>query len=260
MPTLNNRLIIIGNYLLRSLLFTVLAMHHQACFAQQETSGTVSAISNEAFISIEGDKNNYELSDIYIPSPIPENTVLKMQELAVGKECTISYASPKPNRHGNFYTTLIPKGSNKSLQEILLENGLALVYFLDYPASYTNLFAAEAKARKAKLGIWKDKNSIAKNSNDITYTYKEHLSKFIIIEGVVTNIHTSKKNTYLNFGDNWKNDFSVQIENKTLKKFPGFAEGLKGKKVSVRGWLEDYNGPFMKIYQTGNIKILELSN
>jgi hypothetical protein len=83
------------------------------------------------------------------------------------------------------------------------------------------------------------------------------LGKFIIVSGVVDNIYTSKKDTYINFGKDWHTDFSVQIENKLLKKQPEFSvEKVTGKKISVRGWLEYYNGPFMKIYNIANIQII----
>jgi micrococcal nuclease len=216
----------------------------------------VKSISDKMIILVQDSDITYELSDTYIPTLILPETVKKANELADGKEFTFSNRNQNPGRHGSFYTTPIRIGTKKSLQEMLLENGLALVYFLDSPTNSTLLFAAEERARKLKLGIWKDGN-LKTDNTALTNGYKQSLGKFIIVSGIVNNTYISKKNTYINFGKDWKTDFTVQLENKILKRFPEFsAEKLKGKKISVRGWLEDYNGPFMKIYHPVNIQII----
>ena len=55
---------------------------------------------------------------------------------------------------------------------------------------------------------------------------------------------------YLNFGNNWRDDFTVSVSALNLRKFTKRKIDLKkwnGKKIRVRGWLRSYNGPFMEI-------------
>ena len=66
------------------------------------------------------------------------------------------------------------------------------------------------------------------------------------ITGVIHGIKESKKVTYINFDEDWKTDFTVLIDKKD---WPGFASlNLKaGDRVTVRGWVESYYGPMIKI-------------
>jgi endonuclease YncB( thermonuclease family) len=55
------------------------------------------------------------------------NATKKANEFTLGKKIDITYTSLVPNRHNNFLAIVISE--NKSLQEVLIENGLAFLYF-----------------------------------------------------------------------------------------------------------------------------------
>ena len=69
----------------------------------------------------------------------------------------------------------------------------------------------------------------------------------------------SKNKIYLNFGDNWRTDFTIMITPAIRKKM--IAQGhdplsLQGVKVRVRGWLENYNGPNIELIHPAWLEVL----
>ncbi len=218
-------------------------------------SGIISDVSDKLEISIENSQIILELPYIYIPPDLFPDSLKKIKELTIHKDFYFAFADDKPNRHGNFNAVITSKGDKESLQEILLENGLALAYFIENTKNNKIIFNAEQKARNSKKGIWQHTNTL--KSSAIINDYKEDLGEFAIVEGKPKHIYISKKNTFINFGDDWKTDFSIEFENKLLKKSTDFsAKDLIGKTIRVRGWLEDYNGPFMKIFTVANVEII----
>jgi hypothetical protein len=226
--------------------------------SQNPQEGIIEDVSDQMILSIKDSPIQLELPYLYIPENMLEYAVAKLKSSVADRNVKIDYADNISNRHMALNAIITEVKSNKSLQEILIENGLAFVYFVDAPADTKPLFRAEETARNKKAGIWRDGSYTVSNSGDITIAYKESLNHFVIIEGVVDNIYLTKKNTYLNFGKDWKTDFSAQFDNKILTTLPEFTpDKLKGRRVRVRGWLEEYNGPFMKIFNLANVEIID---
>lgn len=224
-------------------------------FSAMAETVVISSISDGLILSAKESNVQIELPYIYVPKDFNASAQEKLKTLALDQELNLHYVNNKANRHGNFSAIMQHNGTN--LSEELIKNGLAFVYFIDQTSDTKPLFVAEEKARKSKAGMWHDSNFLILNTTDLTIDYSNNLNHFVIIEGVVNNLYISKKNTYLNFGTDWHTDFTIQLENKILKIFPNFIpEKLKGKKLRVRGWLENYNGPFMKIFNPSNVEII----
>ncbi len=72
------------------------------------------------------------------------------------------------------------------------------------------------------------------------------------------------KNTiYLNFGDNWRTDFTIEIPSNAKRRFS--KAGLDplqwgNTRVRVRGWIDSYNGPIVKVEHPEAIQILSESS
>jgi hypothetical protein len=87
-----------------------------------------------------------------------------------------------------------------------------------------------------------------------------NLSGFELVEGRVIEAAIVRKRTYLNFGADWRSDFTITIAPKTWRLFE--AEGIdplsyQGKRVRVRGWLKSYNGPLIEVTHPEQIEVIE---
>ncbi|MEQ1716108.1 MAG: thermonuclease family protein, partial [Hyphomicrobium sp.] len=65
---------------------------------------------------------------------------------------------------------------------------------------------------------------------------------------------------YLNFGADWRSDFSVRIAKSIIDENPDWEEGLenlKDKTIEVRGWIERRNGPQIVISRPEEIAVVD---
>jgi hypothetical protein len=209
-------------------------------FARPQTA-TIKNISNDAIIILESGK--LELAGIIIPPPVMSYAVALLNK-HVGEEVELQFGKLEKNRYGNYL-------AQTPLQNELLAAGLAVVYTsADNNLNADAMLTTEQKARDAKLGIWQnpDYQIVASdNAGDVAR------NKFCIIEGVVTAVKKTKEMTYINFGEDWKNDFTVGISKENTRAF-GDVQNLVGKKVRVRGWMGKYNGPFVEVYSKENLE------
>jgi hypothetical protein len=144
-----------------------------------------------------------------------------------------------------------------SLQTALLERGVAVVnpMLWSNPSATTALpkilpllYAAEDRARRAQKGLWAAGNrSIEPSSASIaTNDGQMHL-----IEGTIQSVSEVRDRWYLNFGTDWRQDFTVQLDKAQAKAWaatrPVPLSTLKGQRVRVRGWPRYANGPLIEL-------------
>lgn len=67
--------------------------------------------------------------------------------------------------------------------------------------------------------------------------------EFAMVRGTVLDVYKTREDWYLNFGPDYKTDFTVRIPKRAWKQFGE----MKGKAITVRGVLRDYNGPMIVV-------------
>jgi len=146
------------------------------------------------------------------------------------------------------------------IQQDMVEKGLAFAYpSQSHNAVADILYAAEAKARIDKVGFWADdqwKIISADNANEA------ELNRFAIVEGTVKKVASRNNVIYLNFGDNWKDDFTVSMSSdlrRTFAKSNINVMQLGGQTIRARGWMRDYNGAYIEIFDPSQIEVIEIS-
>jgi micrococcal nuclease len=118
------------------------------------------------------------------------------------------------------------------------------------------LLQAEDQARAAQLGHWRDGAFALRTPEQL----RNRVGTFQVVEGEVTTASTNKGRAYINFGADYKTDFTVTVGPDDLKLFRQArfdVKKLAGKHVRVRGWVELYNGPEMEVSTPGAIQILD---
>ena len=162
----------------------------------------------------------------------------------------------RENRFGHLIAHLVTSPGEVWVQGELLGKGLARVRpSEDNTALAEQMMALELQARKQGLGLW----AAADYSVLSPETADAAIGNWGIVEGTVQKVATVNNRTYLNFGQNWKDDFTIALE-------PGIRrEMVKGgidplslahKTIRVRGWLENYNGPYLKLLHPVWLEVL----
>jgi len=145
------------------------------------------------------------------------------------------------------------------LQSAMLEAGLARVYtFADNDRHADALYAAEAKARAANKGIWHlDYYAVLTPLQAVG-----RADSFQLVEGRIVDLANVRGRVYLNFGEDYKTDFTISIASpvrRAFKKAGIDLMGLQGSRVRVRGWLRDWNGPMIELTHPAQLELLEPS-
>ena len=81
-----------------------------------------------------------------------------------------------------------------------------------------------------------------------------------MVEGTVLDSAEVRGRTYLNFGEDWRSDFTVTISPKDKRRFREESFdllALKGRRIRVRGWLHQRNGPMIDVTHPEQIELLE---
>ena len=154
----------------------------------------------------------------------------------------ISFKAGDIDRYGR---TMITSDS----EEKMLRDGVAIIYASegDIPGSW---FAAEASARSKKIGIWGDHDLLL-----TPFNAAQHKNEFHVVEGTVTRIYANKAATYLDFGEDWRSDFSITVPAKLRRSMGDKLDAIKeGSHVRVRGRLYEENGPMIMLNNANNLE------
>jgi len=74
-----------------------------------------------------------------------------------------------------------------------------------------------------------------------------HVGDFVVVQGRVTRSFKSRRAYYINFGEDWKTDFSLRIPKRAWRSFgPDFAV-TDGTKLRARGGVFLENGPMIEL-------------
>lgn len=143
------------------------------------------------------------------------------------------------------------------VQKEMLRRGFAHVYtFPDNRQLAAELFAAERAARAQRAGIWADA-TYALRATDPEALAKE-AGTFQIVEGRVVDAAEVQGRVFLNFGADYRTDFTATIVPESVGMFAkaGFDPlALKDKVIRVRGYLRNYNGPTMDLTPLEQIEV-----
>jgi endonuclease YncB( thermonuclease family) len=151
------------------------------------------------------------------------------------------------NRYGDLFGKIV-LSDGSWLQERLIAEGYGIWSGAPgYPTELRErLVRAEQGAFLENLGIWRKFKII--NANQPERQYWD--GQFIIAKGIVREVYRGASATYLNFGEDWKKDFTVAIPSRSRRKFEqgGWTiDDLRNRSITVRGLVRFYNGPYLEI-------------
>ena len=189
------------------------------------------------------------------PWPLADEAKNELAALSMGRSLTLSYGGSRRDRHGRALAHLHDE-NGLWIQGELLRRGLARVYsFRDNRRCIDDMLALEREARRARRGIWRLGYYTVRSLDEAA----RFVGSFQLIEGRVRDVATVRNRAYLNFGEDWRTDFTISIAPRDRRRF--LADGVdpagyQGRRVRVRGWLKSYNGPLVDVTHPEQIEIL----
>lgn len=160
---------------------------------------------------------------------------------------------PVADRYGRTVGDLLIGPQGDSLFTALVREGLALVD----PAVMSQecldgLFAAEREAERNQRGVWQHK--FARDAGDADLV--NAAGGYVLVDGVVKSVGSTRRTIYLNFGNVYRTDFTVLVRRRAAKPWGDRLEALDGHRVRVRGVLGAWDGSFIEVEHPRQIEVL----
>ncbi len=195
------------------------------------------------------------------PGEISLQTVRVLNDLLLGKQVKIwqtrSSKKGRTNRMGHNLAHLTSEDKDIWVQGLLLRLGLARVQTTKTnPELADDLYTLEVSARSQRAGLW----SLPEHMVLSPAEADNFIGEFEVIEGTVTSASINKNRVFLNFGKDWRTDFTASIapsDRKTFNKSGFNPLQWQGKTLRVRGWIEPYNGPYIEITHPEALELLD---
>ncbi len=188
--------------------------------------------------------------------PLAADARRRLASLVLHQDVHLSYGGRREDRYGRVLAHLhLADGS--WIQGAMIAEGMARVYsFPDNRNCVHELLALEARARDARDAIW-NHPYYAVLSAHLPERLLTHIDSFQLVEGTVQRAALVRGRLYLNFGDDWRDDFTVTIAPSHLRQFSDDLEVYRNARIRVRGWIKSYNGPEIVVTHPEQIEFLD---
>lgn len=195
--------------------------------------------------------------------PAEHNARLALEKLVLGRDVRLGVGPTKWDRYGRLLAHVFAwhEGRRYWVQGELLAHGHARAYALpDHRVCLRELLAHERLAQSPRRGLWLRRPYRVLRPSPPGWLLSNRRHNFELIEGQVRNVAVVRGKIYLNFGTNWRQDFTAATTRKAVQA-RGFIvdqiKALKGKRIRVRGWIERRNGPFIKLADPNLIEVTD---
>ena len=190
----------------------------------------------------------------YNPQPFSLEATEYNRKLVEDKIIRVEFDLEKKDKYGRLLGYCFV--DNIFVNAKLIEQGYAVLYTRVPNVKYSKEFVASQKqARLNRKGLWFNFKTVSASKAHM------YVNQIKAVKGKVLNAHKSDKCVYLNFGQDWRNDFTGVIFNDTLAAFA--KEGIdpvvfyKNKEIEIIGRIKEYNGPEIIINSPSQIRVLD---
>ncbi len=188
--------------------------------------------------------------------PLASEAREALAALVQSKHVQLSYGGRQEDRYGRLLAHLhLPDGS--WVQGAMVETGLARVYsFSDNRSCVQDLLRLERRARGERRAIWELPYYSVLTADRVAPLLAK-VDTYQLVEGVVRRAALVRGRLYLNFGDDWREDFTITIAPTHVRHFSDDLDSYQGARVRVRGWIKSYNGPEIVVTHPEQIEFLD---
>jgi endonuclease YncB( thermonuclease family) len=193
--------------------------------------------------------------DLLRPELRDAEAVLRRRLAALAGEgpLSVQLAADAPDRYGRL-PALVSAGGT-TVQESLVGEGLAVAFAGGDPLPcFQRILAAEDAARRAGRGFWAGVTLPVATPAAL----RQQIGHFVIFRGTVISVGNRSARTYLNFGNRWSEDVTVEIEAANRGDFGGETglAALAGRQVQARGYLEEKAGPMLAMGSPMQLEVI----
>lgn len=182
-------------------------------------------------------------------------------ELAVaGQPLRLARLGEERDRYGRTLAFAFAGDARQSLQQALIGQGMARVAArVGDGTCAKSLLAAEREARRARRGLWADPTFAPLPAENYLRLEAER-GRFVLVQGKILSVRESGGTIYMNFGRRWTQALTATMLRREARRFAAAGlepKRLEGRRVLVRGWLEQRSGPTIELTAPEQIELAE---
>lgn len=229
-----------------------------ANIARVERTNDVLVLRDGRAVHLEGIRFPHANQD-HAPSAVADQAFDAINGLAKARDLTVAAVAPKQDRYdrvrGQVFSDANP--SEPWLQIALLKMGMVRVDIApDRGECAAQLYAAEGEARAASRGLWAQPAYQLRTPETLS---PSDTGTFQLVQGAVLSAEVKDGRAYLDFGADWKTDFTVTISPEDMANFRGLGidpRDYAGKTLRVRGIVQQFNGPEIEVANPKQLEVL----
>ena len=188
------------------------------------------------------------------PRPHAETARRALAALVLDRRVALFHAGRRADRYGRLIAHLFV-GRRWVQGELVSAGHVRVRSYAGNRQRIAELLVRENRARRAGLGLWAHRRYAVRTPESV----RRDLHSWQIVEGKVQAVAAFRAVTYLNFGNDWRTDFTVRIDGRARRLFHRAGidlRALKGRNIRVRGWVRSRNGPLIAATHPEQIEAL----
>ncbi|GGD06791.1 hypothetical protein [Aquisalinus flavus] len=161
-----------------------------------------------------------------------------------------------PDRWGRMPVLAFAEDTTEPLQVRLIEQGHLSILPDQLPAAFDDRFrAAQLTAQVTGRGVWATESLRVLYADDAG----EGEGQLRFVRGRVRYAYEGRDWTYLNFGRDYRTDFTIMIKPRLAQKMTEAGQppsSFEGRRIEVYGLIHQENGPAVELTSGANIRII----
>lgn len=238
---------------------------YAACWTKKSQSATIMSLEDDGTVML-SDGRTMRLAGIEPPPDEKARAGWRQVFEAITVPVRLHPVLQPQDRYGRLQM-LVVTGEGVLLQERLVAGGLARVMPQKRARDcLASLLVTEEAARQARRGLWRDPDFAPRAADDVARLLRDE-GHYMLVEGTVIDASNRQGRIYINFGDDWRTDFTVTVEPADARLFAdeitnvvvGEVSAIVGRRLRVRGFVTRYNGPEIRVTVPDQIEVLTVT-
>ena len=192
------------------------------------------------------------------PWPLADEARTGLGGLVAGAAVTLMQREAGSDRHGRVHARLA-LADGRWVEGELAALGLVRVRWqAGEDACFQLLLDIERGAREAARGLWASPEYAILNADDPSLRSRNGL--YELVQGRILSVGHGSRMIFLDFGPNVRSDFTVMVTPALAERLAAAgtpADDLAGRRVRVRGIVEESGGPAIRLNDPAELELLD---
>ena len=192
------------------------------------------------------------------PWPLADESRDRLDDLVAGASVTLLQTEAGTDRHGRILARLVAAGGRWVEGEVAAAGLVRVRWRAGEDTCFQTLLEIERGAREAATGLWASPDYAILSADDPSLPSRNGL--YELVEGRVLSVGHGSRMVFLDFGRNVRSDFTAMVTPALAERLAAAGtpvNSLAGRRVRVRGLIEESGGPAIRLNDPAELELLD---